>query len=563
MDGAPTPNYFIKPEDYINMKKENSQILSETKDDIILDKREFKLTKDDITYNISINKTDELLLIRCQCYETKLTINDLTKLTKIFLDKLNDGFKFITDIFENDKVIIEEVEKNKMIKLKFIIFDYAGRENLIEIELLYNRKNKEFEFEELSAKVESYEKEITNLKSEINELKKEIINFNTLKNELNELKTLIKEKESNKIEEENKKEKEILNKENVIKENDKKEENTNITSKGDIPPNLNFIGELCNNSFTDFGLDYTFTIFNTKENNTVLVYATKDIELIFLELTEKKLLKKIEKAHSRFISNIHHFYDDKENSDIIMTVSYENNNIKLWDLCTYDTIVNIKKANISSLLLSACFLKYNNENYIISSNGDLNTKIKKFSPIKLFDFNGKVKLEINDSNYNTNFITTYYDSLTSQYFVITGNDGFINSYNLLENSFYLKFTDNENKSHRSLALINTEQNLKLIDSCEDGLIRIYNFYTGKLNKKIFTGFCPLRGICIWDKDYFFIGCKDKTIKLVDAKKGIVIKSTKAHINTVLTIKKVNLFKYGNCLVSQGMSEDCINLWSVN
>ena len=556
MDGAPTPNYFIKPE-------ENSQILSEIKDGMILDKREYKLTKDDITYNISINKTEELLLIRCQSYEIKLTISDLTKLTKIFLDSLNDGFKFITDIFENDKVIIEEVEKNKMIKLKFIIFDYAGRENLIEIELLYNSKNKEFELEELAAKCESYEKEISNLKSEINELKKEIINFNTLKNELSELKSLIKEKESNKIEEENKKEKEILSKENAIKENDKKEENANITSKGDTPQNINFIGELCNNSFTDFGLDYTFTVFNSKENNSYLVYTTKDIELIFLDLTEKKLLKKIEKAHSRFISNIHHFYDDKENIDIIMTISYENNNIKLWDLRTYDTILNIKKANISSLLLSACFLKYNNENYIISSNGDLNTKIKKFSPIKLFDFKGNVKLEINDSNYNTNFITTYYDSLTCQYFVITGNDGFINSYNLLENSFYLKFTDNENKSHRSLALINSEQNLKLIDSCEDGLIRIYNFYTGKLNKKIFTGFSPLRGICIWDKDCFLVGCKDKTIKLVDAKKGIVIKSTNAHNNTVLTIKKINLPKYGNCLVSQGMSDDCINFWSVD
>jgi hypothetical protein len=209
MDGAPTPNYFIKPEEYLNMKKENSQILSDIKDDIILDKREYKLTKDDITYNISINKTDELLLIRCQCYEIKLTITDLTKLTKIFLDNLNDGFKFLLDIFENDKVIIEEVEKNKMIKLKFIIFDFAGRENLIEIELLYNSKNKEFELEELAAKCESYEKEISNLKSEISELKKEIIKFNTLKNELSELKSLIKEKESNKIEE-NKKGNEAL-----------------------------------------------------------------------------------------------------------------------------------------------------------------------------------------------------------------------------------------------------------------------------------------------------------------------------------------------------------------
>ena len=126
-----------------------------------------------------------------------------------------------------------------MIKLKFIIFDYAGRENLIDIELLYNSKNKEFEFEELTDKCESYEKEISNLKSEISELKKEVIKFNTLKNELNELKSLIKEKGSNKIEE-NKKDKEALIKESVIKK-DNKEENKNITTKGDMPQNINFL----------------------------------------------------------------------------------------------------------------------------------------------------------------------------------------------------------------------------------------------------------------------------------------------------------------------------------
>jgi len=565
MDGAPTPNYcFDKPENI--SKKENSRRSLEIKDEAILEKKEYRLTKDDISYNISIIRTDELILIRCLSYEIKLTINDLTKLTKIFLENLDNGYKFIKELFENDKVIIDEVEKNKMIRLKFIIFDFTGKENLIDIDLLYNSKNKEFEFEELSAKCESYEKEISNLKNEIKELKKEIINFNSLKNELCELKSLIKEKKDNKIEDDKKgKEKEnaILSKENIMEANETPKDETSTTITGDIPQNINFIGELCNNSFSDFGLDYTFTVFNSKENIAYLVYSTNDISLIILDLTEMKLFRKIEKAHSRYISNIHHFYDDKTNSDIIMTVSYENNNIKLWDLCSSDVILNIKKVNPSYLLLSACFLKYNNTNCIVTSNGDLNTKIKKISPIKLFDFKGKLISEINDSSYNTNFITTYYDSLTSQYFIITGNDGFINSYNLMENSFYLQFCDNETKCHRSLAVSNSGQNLELIDSCEDGIIRIYNFYTGELINRIFTGFTPLRGICIWDKDCFFIGCKDKTFKLVDLNKCIVIKSIKAHNDTVLTLKKINLPKYGNCLVSKGMNEDSINLWSVN
>ena len=38
-------------------------------------------------------------------------------------------------------------------------------------------------------------------------------------------------------------------------------------------------------------------------------------------------------------------------------------------------------------------------------------------------------------------------------------------------------------------------------------------------------------------NYLFVGCEDKTIKIVDIKKGIIFKNLTGHNNRVLTIKK--------------------------
>ena len=74
---------------------------------------------------------------------------------------------------------------------------------------------------------------------------------------------------------------------------------------------------------------------------------------------------------------------------------------------------------------------------------------------------------------------------------------------------------------------------------------------------------PLRGICVLDEKYIFVGSKDKSIKLIDIDEGKIIKNQEKHNNTVLAMKMINLDKYGNCLISQGMGNDHINLWGIN
>ena len=94
-------------------------------------------------------------------------------------------------------------------------------------------------------------------------------------------------------------------------------------------------------------------------------------------------------------------------------------------------------------LYSACFINYNNNNYIIVSN----TNYCFPEPIKVYDFKGNKIKEINDSCDDTFYIDNFYDKKTSKNYIITGNEGFIKSYDYNENKLFYKYSDNDNYCH--------------------------------------------------------------------------------------------------------------------
>ena len=107
-----------------------------------------------------------------------------------------------------------------------------------------------------------------------------------------------------------------------------------------------------------------------------------------------------------------------------------------------------------------------------------------------------------------------------------------------------------------------EDIIKLIESCYDGNIRIWDFHKGNLLNKINISNEWLRGICLWNKNYLFVGCDDKTIKLIDLNKNIIIKDLIKANRDMLTVKKICHYKYGECLVSQGWKDEQIKLWMI-
>jgi WD40 repeat protein len=66
-----------------------------------------------------------------------------------------------------------------------------------------------------------------------------------------------------------------------------------------------------------------------------------------------------------------------------------------------------------------------------------------------------------------------------------------------------------------------EELIKLIENCKDGNIRIWNFHTGLLMKKIKVNNI-LKDACLWNNTYLFVGCGNSIITLLSLKKGIII-----------------------------------------
>ena len=240
-----------------------------------------------------------------------------------------------------------------------------------------------------------------------------------------------------------------------------------------------------------------------------------------------------------------------------MSISKNDNNIKIWNINNWECIQNITKINNNGWLASACFLKGNNNNInIITSNWNIDGDSEN---IKVFDLNGKKIKEINNSYDKTYFIDIYYDNILSKDYIIIGNLGFIKSYDYTNNQFYHKYNDNDECSHMSIIVKNINKIIKLIESSFDGNIRIWDFHSGLLLNKIKISDERLFGICLWNNDCIFVGYSDKTIKLIELNNGLIIKSLTSD-DKVITIKKIMHPKYGESLISQNLNNNLIKIW---
>ena len=83
-------------------------------------------------------------------------------------------------------------------------------------------------------------------------------------------------------------------------------------------------------------------------------------------------------------------------------------------------------------------LSDNNINYIIISHYfDKNTNNTDL--IKIFDFNGKLIKNLNNSNDSVLIIYNYYDIKLSKDYIISGNNNYAKSYDIKNNRLYILF----------------------------------------------------------------------------------------------------------------------------
>ena len=386
---------------------------------------------------------------------------------------------------------------------------------------------------------------------ELNLLKENVIKLNDeikiLKKEIYELKLFhLTKKDSNLIE--NKEN----NKINAI-------EISEIAKEKKDPNNLQLLYDITKDSYSDYIYDNSFTVFKSINNIYYLIYATKNKSIISYNLNLEKKATEIKKAHEKYITSFKYYYDKIRKREIIMSISSSNNNIKLWNIYNWECITNLDNINYIGEILSACILGYKNKNYIISSNYNLSNS----EHIKVYNFKGKKISELNQSDEDTFYIDTFYDKKKYIYYIITCNSNYVKSYDFNNNRLYRRYYEYSNNNIHLNSNVYIDNNIiKLIESCEDGYIRIWNFHSGSILNRINIENKGLTSLCFWDNDYIIVGTENKYIKLIDLINGKIVKNLIGNKKQGITIKKLYSEKYGECLLTKGQYDDQIKIWII-
>jgi len=322
--------------------------------------------------------------------------------------------------------------------------------------------------------------------------------------------------------------------------------------------------DLTTDSYCSLDLYNSFIVFNSIDDILYLIYSTEEKSIITYNIIDNKKINEIKNAHNKKIFQYRHILDTKNERDLLISISCDQN-IKLWNANNFQCLLNLTNINKSGWVYAACFLNNKDNLFIITSNS--NYFDYNIEPIKVYDLNGNKISKINDSNYNTYFINTFYDNKFNKIFIITGNAGYITSYDFNMNKIYHQYIDQDNDkenacTHDNIIMnIDNEKIAKLIESSVDGYVRIWNFHTGILFNKIKISNSALYGLCLLNEEYLFIGCEDKTIKILNLNTATILDHNLiGHKRDVITIKKIMHPKFKECIISQGLQNDQIKLW---
>ena len=226
----------------------------------------------------------------------------------------------------------------------------------------------------------------------------------------------------------------------------------NNNNENDLnPKDIVFFTNLVNDSYSDNWLIDKFAVFKSINDILYLIYTNQEKSIISYNIIDNKKMNEIKNAHVNYITSFRYYFDYINNRDLIISISSDDNNIKLWNFLNLELMLNIKNIYNSGYLFSACFLNNNNQNYIITCHDNQNSE-----SIKVFDFKGKKIKEINDSKERTLYIDIYYDNNLCKNYIITGNRGYVKSYNYNENISYHKYSEKSNNNdlgHISIIII--------------------------------------------------------------------------------------------------------------
>lgn len=329
------------------------------------------------------------------------------------------------------------------------------------------------------------------------------------------------------------------------------------------PLHFEFINDL-SKSEINFRLDNTFEVFNSLLGYICLVYSYKIKDkynsIATYNIIDNKTMCVMKNVHNEDITNFRHYLDKNNNRDLILSISATDNNVKLWDINNLEYLLTIKNINRYGFTKSACILNFNNDLYVVTSNYSYSEVPE---PIRLYNMEGYKIKEINYKNNQTYFIDIYHEKKSNIIYIVTGNFGFVRTYDYTNDCKYHRYNDDEDEyEHYNVIIFDKTDIIKIIAAGKDGEILIWDFHSTDLLNKIKVNdfeYDNLYGICLWDNEVLFAGCGN-SLKVIDLENEIVVNTLIGHTHNIITIKTVMHPVYGECVITQELYTGQMKLW---
>ena len=119
------------------------------------------------------------------------------------------------------------------------------------------------------------------------------------------------------------------------------------------PQNIYPVIKFTNDSFSYFLLDNIFCVFKSNYNDILyLIYTTKDKinSIVVFNILNNQKINTIKNAHDKPISNFRYYLDKECKRELLLTISAQNNNIKIWNINNWECLVNIININENGLM---------------------------------------------------------------------------------------------------------------------------------------------------------------------------------------------------------------------
>lgn len=321
------------------------------------------------------------------------------------------------------------------------------------------------------------------------------------------------------------------------------------------------ITEKCQKSYT---IDSVFASFVTNDSNYLLAWGNQSFTVDVYDLKSNQILQNM-KGHTQHIFTVRHFFDHREPNDYLLSTSYDKK-LMVWkyckEKCLFELMVSINTGHSGLFMYSGLILfdlTLLDKSPIESS---FAISAVPNEQLKIFNMKGTYLRSMGNKTDYVYYLNSFFDTKTNSYHIINANSLDVRVYGFKEGDLIKVFKDQSVGWHMSAFVAQLDQVNYLFESDGNGNLRIWNYETEQLYKKMVSPGSNLRGIVLWNEEYLISASSDKSFKIFNIKEEKVIHTQPSHENVLCTISKFQHPVHGECLFSSAI-DGKIKLWTAN